>query len=66
MVNRKIIIIIIIIMKVVKKKKLNTKLEHHLARPYALLHEVSAFIYILVDIPRDAQCILINFLRSYL
>ena len=27
------------------KKRLNAKLEHHLARPHTLSHEVSAFIY---------------------
>ena len=27
------------------KKMLNVKLECHIARPYTLLHEVSAFIY---------------------
>ena len=38
-------------MKEVKKKKmLNTKLEHHLTGPHALSHDVSAFIYILIDI----------------
>ena len=26
-------------------KRLNAKLEHHLARPHTLSHEVSAFIY---------------------
>ena len=32
--------------KEVKKKILNAKLEHHMAGPNALLHEVSAYIYI--------------------
>ena len=27
---------------------LNAKLERHLARPHALLHEISAFIYIYI------------------
>ena len=36
-------------MKVVKKM-LNVKLEHHLARPQALLHEISAYIYIYIYI----------------
>ena len=27
------------------KKILNAKVEHHLAKPHALSHEVSAFIY---------------------
>ena len=30
------------------KNRLNAKLEHHLAELYALLHEVSAFIYIII------------------
>ena len=32
------------------KKRLNAKLERHLARPHTLPHEVSAFIYINVDL----------------
>ena len=37
------------------KRRLNAKLEHHLIRPYTLLHEVSAlyiyiYIYILIRI----------------
>ena len=31
------------------KKMLNAKLERHLARPYALLHEISTYIYIYID-----------------
>ena len=31
-----------------KKKILNAKLEHHMAGPNALLHEVSAYIYIYI------------------
>ena len=30
------------------EKWLNAKLEHHMAELYALLHEVSAFIYIII------------------
>ena len=30
------------------KKMLNAKLERHLARPYALLHEISTYIYIYI------------------
>ena len=30
----------------VKKKRLNAKLEFYLTEPHALLHKVSAFIYI--------------------
>ena len=36
-------------MKVVKKM-LNVKLERHLARPHALLREISAYIYIYIYI----------------
>ena len=36
-------------MKEVKKKR-NAKLEHHLARPHALSHEISAYIYIYIYI----------------
>ena len=32
------------------KKMLNAILECHVAGPHALLHEVSAFIYIYIDI----------------
>ena len=35
-------------MKEVKKKR-NAKLEHHLARPHALPHEIFAYIYIYID-----------------
>ena len=28
---------------------LNVKLERHLARPHALLHEIFAYIYIYID-----------------
>ena len=41
-------------MKEVKKKMLNAKLEHHLARPHTLPHEISAlyiYIYIFIIIP---------------
>ena len=37
-------------MKEVKKKRLNAKLERHLIGSHALLHEVSAFIYIYIYI----------------
>ena len=37
-------------MKRGKKKKLNAKLEHHMTKPYAFSHEVSAFIYIYIYI----------------
>ena len=30
------------------EKWLNAKLKHHMAELYALLHEVSAFIYIII------------------
>ena len=32
------------------KKILYAKLEHHLARPHALLHEIYAYIYIYIYI----------------
>ena len=32
------------------KKMLNAKLEHHLARPHALLYKISAYIYIYIYI----------------
>ena len=37
-------------MKRGKKKMLNEKLEHHIAEPHALLHEVFAYIYIYIYI----------------
>ena len=33
-----------------KKKMLNAKLKRHLARPLALTHEISAYIYIYIYI----------------
>ena len=37
------------LMKKGKKKRLNATLECHVTGPHVLLHEVSAFIYILID-----------------
>ena len=31
------------------KKMLNAKLKRHLARPHALTHEISTYIYIYID-----------------
>ena len=31
------------------KKMLNAKLERHMAKSHALLHEISAYIYIYID-----------------
>ena len=35
-------------MKEEKKKMLSAKLKCHLARPHALLHKISAYIYIYI------------------